>query len=146
MISFQRNVNTTEQSWYFLLVVVIKIIFSHFPWLSKLNCLKFPGLKNDIAELKDFHSFSWPTPTQLKVFQSLRWKLFHFSNVLKLACSVGILLGRANVISSRSFMRPAMFDLELEWIAGVWREERAIFTPPPPPLPIFLTVDCPLGT
>ena len=29
------------------------------------------------------------------------------------------LLGRANVISSRSFIRSAMFDLELEWTVGV---------------------------
>ena len=26
---------------------------------------------------------------------------------------------RANVISSRPFIRPAMFDLELEWTVGV---------------------------
>ena len=32
-----------------------------------------------------------------------------------LACSAGVLLVRANVISSRSFIRPAMFDFELEW-------------------------------
>ena len=33
----------------------------------------------------------------------------------RLAC----LLGQANVISSRSFIRSAMFDLELEWTVGV---------------------------
>ena len=32
-----------------------------------------------------------------------------------LASSVGVLLVRANVISSGSFIRPAMFDFELEW-------------------------------
>ena len=38
---------------------------------------------------------------------------------LFIACSVGFLLVGANVISSRSFIRPAMFDLELEWTVGV---------------------------
>ena len=33
----------------------------------------------------------------------------------KLACNEGVISGRANFISSRSFIRPAMFDLELEW-------------------------------
>ena len=32
---------------------------------------------------------------------------------------------RANVISSRSYIRPAMFDLELKWTAGVGGGERA---------------------
>ena len=31
----------------------------------------------------------------------------------------GVLLERVNVISSRSFIRPAIFDLELEWTVGV---------------------------
>ena len=31
----------------------------------------------------------------------------------------GILLERVNLISSRSFIRPAIFDLELEWTVGV---------------------------
>ena len=31
------------------------------------------------------------------------------------ACSADVLLVRANVIRSPSFIRPAMFDLELEW-------------------------------
>ena len=38
---------------------------------------------------------------------------------IKLACSAGVLLVRANVKSSQSFIRPAMFDLELEWTVGV---------------------------
>ena len=33
---------------------------------------------------------------------------------------------RANVISSRSFNRPAMFDLELEWTVGAGGRGRAI--------------------
>ena len=37
----------------------------------------------------------------------------------KLACRAGDLLGRANVISSRSFIRLATFDLELEWTVEV---------------------------
>ena len=32
---------------------------------------------------------------------------------------------RANVISSRSYIRPAMFDLELKWTAGVGGGGRA---------------------
>ena len=38
---------------------------------------------------------------------------------MSLACSAGVLLERANVISSRSFIRPAMFDLKLEWTVEV---------------------------
>ena len=38
-----------------------------------------------------------------------------------LACSAGVLLERANVISSRSFIRPAMFGLKLEWTVEVGR-------------------------
>ena len=38
---------------------------------------------------------------------------------IKLACSAGVLLVRANVKSSQSFIWPAMFDLELEWTVGV---------------------------
>ena len=37
---------------------------------------------------------------------------------------------RANVISSRSFIRPAMFVLELEWAVGVGGEGRARRRPP----------------
>ena len=36
-----------------------------------------------------------------------------------IAYSGGVLLVRANVLSSRSFIRPAMFELELEWTVGV---------------------------
>ena len=31
----------------------------------------------------------------------------------------GVFLGRANVITSRSIISPAMFDLELEWTVGL---------------------------
>ena len=41
---------------------------------------------------------------------------------IKLACSAGVLLVRANVKSSQSFIWPAMFDLELEWTVGVGEE------------------------
>ena len=44
---------------------------------------------------------------------------------MSLARSAGVLLGRANVISSRSVFRPAMFDLELEWTVEVGDGERA---------------------
>ena len=37
---------------------------------------------------------------------------------MPLACSAGILLGQVNVIGLRSFIRLAMFDLELEWTVG----------------------------
>ena len=40
---------------------------------------------------------------------------------MSLACSAGVLLERANVISSRSFIRPAMFGLKLEWTVEVGR-------------------------
>ena len=44
----------------------------------------------------------------------------------------GVLLERANDINSQSFIRRAMFDLELEWTVGVGAGGRAkIFTPPP---------------
>ena len=36
-----------------------------------------------------------------------------------------VLIGRANVISSRSIISPAMFDLELEWTVGVGDGGRA---------------------
>ena len=38
---------------------------------------------------------------------------------IKLACSAGVLLVRANVKSSQSFIRPAMFDMQLEGTVGV---------------------------
>ena len=37
----------------------------------------------------------------------------------------GVFLGRANVITSRSIISPAMFDLELEWTVGVGDGGRA---------------------
>ena len=44
----------------------------------------------------------------------------------------------ANAKSSRSFVRPAIFDLHLEWTVGVGggggEKRRVIFTPLPPPL------------
>ena len=42
-----------------------------------------------------------------------------FFDFVPVACSAGVLLGRADVMSSRSFIPPAMFDLELEWTVGV---------------------------
>ena len=44
---------------------------------------------------------------------------------MSLTCSAGVLWGRANVVSSRSFFRPAMFDLGLEWTVEVGGGERA---------------------
>ena len=44
---------------------------------------------------------------------------------MSLACSAGVLLGRAKVRSSRSFFRPAMFDLESEWTVEVGGGEMA---------------------
>ena len=44
---------------------------------------------------------------------------------MSLTRSAGVLLGRANVVSSRSFFRPAMFDLGLEWTVEVEGGERA---------------------
>ncbi|RMX38736.1 hypothetical protein pdam_00012436, partial [Pocillopora damicornis] len=35
--------------------------------------------------------------------------------IWNLVCSASVLLVRANLIGSRSFIRPVMFDLELEW-------------------------------
>ena len=37
----------------------------------------------------------------------------------RIAFSAGVLLVRANVVSSRSFIRPAVFDLQEEWTVGV---------------------------
>ena len=44
---------------------------------------------------------------------------------MSLTCSADVLLGRANVVSSRSSFRPAMFDLGLEWTVEVGGGERA---------------------
>ena len=70
--------------------------------------------------------------------------------LISVACSAGVLLVRANAKSSRSFVRPAIFDLQLEWTVGVGAGERRkdfilIFIPLPPPFFLFLTVDHPLG-
>ena len=63
-----------------------------------------------------------------------------------LACSAGVLFVRANAKSSRSFVRPAIIDLQLEWTVGVGGGGgEKIFTPLPPPLSLFLTVGRPLG-
>ena len=48
---------------------------------------------------------------------------------IKLACSAGVLLVRANVKSSQSFIRPAMFDLELEWTRWGWGPGKSEKTP-----------------
>ena len=48
------------------------------------------------------------------------------------ACSTGVSFVRTNVINSRSFLRPAMFGLEIEWMA------RAKSSPPHPHLPLYL--------
>ena len=61
----------------------------------------------------------------------------------KVACSVGVLLVRANAKSLRSFVRPAMFDLQLEWTVGVegGGGEKdlisSLHSPTPTPLLIF---------
>ena len=65
-----------------------------------------------------------------------------------LACSAGVLLMQANAINSQSFIRPAMFDLQLSgrWGRGRGKEKNVICAPLPLPLSLFLTVDRPLGT
>ena len=62
--------------------------------------------------------------------------------------SAGVLLVRANVISSRSFIQPAMFDLQSKWTVGEGGggREKLIFTSPPSPLSLLLTFERPLGT
>ena len=62
--------------------------------------------------------------------------------------SPGVLLVRANVISSRSFIQPAMFDLQSKWTVGEGGggREKLIFTSPPSPLSLLLTFERPLGT
>ena len=68
----------------------------------------------------------WPSPyhrsAQL-VSRNLSRFQYHWT-AIEIACSAGVLLGRANVISQQSFIRPAMFDLELEWTVGVGGGER----------------------
>ena len=62
--------------------------------------------------------------------------------------SAGVLLVRANVISSRSVIQPAMFDLQSKWTVGEGGggREKLIFTSPPSPLSLLLTFERPLGT
>ena len=55
-----------------------------------------------------------------------------------MACSAGALLMRANAKSSRSFILPTMFDLQLEWTVVVLSPSSA------PPLSLFLTASAPL--
>ena len=52
-----------------------------------------------------------------ELMSSLETELFE--NAFALFALAGVLLGQANVISSRSLIRPALFDLELEWTVGV---------------------------
>ena len=55
-----------------------------------------------------------------ELMSSLETELFeNFENAFALFALAGVLLGQANVISSRSLIRPALFDLELEWTVGV---------------------------
>ena len=55
-----------------------------------------------------------------ELMSSLETELFeNFENAFALFALSGVLLGQANVISSRSLIRPALFDLELEWTVGV---------------------------
>ena len=50
-----------------------------------------------------------------ELMSSLETELFeNFENAFALFALAGVLLGQANVISSRSLIRPALFDLELE--------------------------------
>ena len=82
-------------------------------------------------------------------FSFLKWSrklAAHFCTTL--TCSAGVSLGRANTTSSRSFIRPAMFDLELEWTVGAGGGGRAtrlgnLHSSTPTPL---LTLDRSLST
>ena len=61
-------------------------------------------------------------------------------SISHVALCAGVLFVRANVISSRLFIRSVMFDLELEWTAGVGggrRAKRNLHFPSPTPLLIF---------
>ena len=61
-------------------------------------------------------------------------------SISHVARCAGVLFVRANVISSRSFIRPVMFDLGLEWTVGVGvgrRTKRNLHFPSPTPLLIF---------
>ena len=54
-----------------------------------------------------------------------------------LACSAGVLLMQANAINSQSFIRPAMFDLQLSgrWGRGRGKGKRLSALPYPYPYP-----------
>ena len=54
-----------------------------------------------------------------------------------LACSAGVLLMQANAINSQSFIRPAMFDLQLSGRWGGGTEKCNLRSPTPTPLLIF---------
>ena len=61
-------------------------------------------------------------------------------------CSAGVLLMRANVKSSRSFIWSAMFDLQLEWTvgAGGWGRGKGESLPHINPSPYFWPSTAPL--
>ena len=61
------------------------------------------------------------------------------------ACSASVLLVRANAISSRSFIRSAMFNLELEWTVGVGVGCLVQIFLPCLPLPFLLRRYCALA-
>ena len=69
-----------------------------------------------------------------------------FNSVI--ARSASVLLVRAHVISSRSFIQPVMFDFQSKWTVGEGGggREKLIFTSPPSPLSLLLTFERPLGT
>ena len=69
-----------------------------------------------------------------------------FNSVI--ARSASVLLVRANVISSRLFIQPVMFDFQSKWTVGEGGggREKLIFTSPPSPLSLLLTFERPLGT
>ena len=75
--------------------------------------------------------------------QTVTHPLFPYNGDLSIshvARCAGVLFVRANVISSRLFIRPIMFDLELELTVGVGggrRAKRNLHFPSPTPLLIF---------
>ena len=79
----------------------------------------------------------------LKAQNAVTHPLFPYSGDLSIshvARCAGVLFVRANVISSRLFIRPIMFDLELELTVGVGggrRAKRNLHFPSPNPLLIF---------
>ena len=91
------------------------------------------------------------------MFECKYYKQFYFNNYIRyrgknilgaatVACSASVLLVQANAKSSWSFVWPAIFDLQSEWMVGEGvGKGRKDFTPLPPPLSLFLTVNHPLG-